>query len=88
MPDAFLDRSDSVSAPARRMVALTPTDGADLADVPKAIYVGTGGDINMIAAGDTAAVPLKNVPTGTILPVRAKRILATSTTASNLVALY
>ena len=88
MADAYADRGDAVSSQARRLIAVTPSDSTDLADVAKAVYVGTGGDVSIIAAGDTTAVVLKNLLSGSLIPVRAKRVMATGTTATNLVALY
>lgn len=87
MPDKFLYSSDSVAAPARKLVAVTPNDGADLADVPKALYIGAAGTLALIAADDTASVSL-TVAAGAVLPIRAKRVLATGTTATDIVALY
>ena len=88
--DQFGSLADSPLAPARHAVAITPSDSADLATVPKAIYVGTGGDVKLIGVGAPAGangVVFKNVPTGSILDVRARRVLATGTTATDLVAL-
>lgn len=76
------------TAPAESCAAVTASDSTDLdGGTCRALYVGTGGNINIDDAfGNT--VLLSNVPTGSVLPVRAKRVRATSTTASNLVALY
>ena len=52
----------------------------------RAIYVGTGGDLKL-TVGSTA-VTFKNVPSGTLLPIRAQLIWSTGTTASNVVALF
>lgn len=54
----------------------------------QALYVGTGGDVAILADGDTAAVTLSSVPSGTILPIACSKVMSTSTTASNMVALY
>lgn len=64
--------------------AVTPGPG-DLADIPRALWVGTGGDLAItLASGD---VILKSVPDGTLLPVKPSRVLSAGTTASNIVAL-
>lgn len=87
MPDAY-DDSGSVVAPARRLAAVTPDDDNDLTDgTAKALYIGTSGNVAIIAADDSSSVTLASVPVG-VLPVRAKRVLSTGTTASNIVALY
>jgi hypothetical protein len=91
MADKYSGYSSGVSDPARRAVPVTPFDNADLADVPTSIYVGTAGDITMIgvdASSGASGVLWKNVPAGTILPFRPRRILATGTSAANILALY
>lgn len=87
MTDQFSNSADSVSAPATRAVAVTPDDAAALADLPKALYVGGGGDVTMRGAGAADQV-WTNVPSGTVLPFRARYIRATGTTATDILALY
>lgn len=55
--------------------------------VTDAIYVGAGGDI-VVVQQDGNTYTLVGAIAGTIIPVRAKRINQTNTTASNLVALF
>lgn len=52
---------------------------------PRAIYVGTGGNVVVVTIEDTT-LTFNNFPSGEILPVRAKQVLA-ATTASNIIAL-
>ena len=86
MADLFSNNADTVFSPARKMVAVTPNDSADLADIPKALLIGVGGTLTITAADDTSSVAL-TVSAG-VLPVRAKRVFATGTTATGIVALY
>lgn len=66
--------------------AITPSDTADL-DVPIAgIYVGGAGDVTAIMRDGTAGV-FKAATVGLILPIAPRRINATGTTATNLLAL-
>lgn len=88
MADQFSGMADSVSAPARRAAAIVPSDSEPLAEVPKALFVGTGGNIAMRGAGDGADQLWKNVADGTLLPFRAEYVRATGTTAADLLALY
>ncbi|PTQ12972.1 hypothetical protein CLG96_02175 [Sphingomonas oleivorans] len=88
MSDPFGSFSDSVSSPATRAVAITPHDTNPLTDVPKALYVGTGGNITMRGKSGTADQVWKNVPSGAILPFRSEYIRATGTTAADILALY
>ena len=52
-----------------------------------AIYVGGTGDIVVVGANDVA-VTFSGAVAGSIVPVQAKRVNSTSTTATLLVALY
>ena len=85
--DLQAQRGDTVDFSAKRLRAVTPHDINELTFISKALYVGTGGNIAMIAQEDSAAVTLTSVAAGSIIPVRAKIVLATGTTASNIVAL-
>jgi hypothetical protein len=49
--------------------------------------VGTGGDISVITLGGSTLV-LKNIADGSFLPIQVTRVKATSTTATDIVALF
>ncbi len=85
--DRFNSYSDNVTAPAMRAQAILPSDTVTLAEIPKALYIGTGGNLNLIAVGDTAIVAFRNIQPGTILPVRVAKVMQTGTTAADIVAL-
>ena len=87
MPDNFAQHQQKYSGPATRALSVTPNDSTDLANVARALWVGTGGNLNLLLIGDTSPVVFANVPSGTLLPVRAKRVYATSTTATGIVAI-
>jgi hypothetical protein len=66
--------------------AAVTTSDTTLIPRPKALYVGGAGDVAVqFVAGTT--VTLKAVPVG-ILPIRPVRVMATNTTATNIVGLY
>lgn len=67
---------------------IVPDDDNDLTRVPRALWVGTGGDINMIGADGNDPVVWSNVHDGQELPARPRRILESLTTAENILALY
>ena len=75
------------TSPALRAAAVALSDSAVLADIPKALYIGTAGHLSVILAGDSVAVTFRNVAAGTILPVRAQKVMLTGTTAADIVAL-
>ena len=89
--DPFASNADARTAQCTHWAAVTPSDATDLARYPKAIYAGVGGDIAMVGAhapDGSAGVVWKSVPAGVPMPVVPRRILATGTTATNIVACY
>ncbi|WP_137680706.1 spike base protein, RCAP_Rcc01079 family [Aurantiacibacter suaedae] len=86
--DRFKNSSDSVSDPARSLATIDATSSATLNSTPKALFIGSGGDVSIRAIDDDEAVTLRNVPSGTILPVRAMQIDPARTTARDIVGLY
>lgn len=90
MADAYGAVFSGVSDPGERVAAVVPSNTADLTETPKALYVGTGGDIAMIGDNEvagTAATVWRNVPSGAVVPFRPRRIMATGTTASDILAI-
>lgn len=85
--DAFEGYADSPIAPAQFCFAITPSDTADLPRATKALYIGSGGAIVIVAIRGTSPVTFANVPDGTILDVRTQAVRATGTTAFNIVGL-
>lgn len=85
--DPFKNNAVGATAPPRHLFAITPSDDDDLPHVTRAIWVGAGGDLTLIAADDDAAVTLSQAPGGWCA-VQARRVLATGTTALDLVGCY
>jgi serine/threonine protein phosphatase PrpC len=85
MVDAFSTQTPGLTAPAIDGFAIAPDDDADLAQTTRAIYVGTGGALYVVLASG-AEVSLANVGDGTVLPLRVRRVLESST-AGDLVGL-
>jgi hypothetical protein len=77
-----------VSNPAKYGLVVAPSDVTDLANPTRALYVGSaGGNISVQMYGDNATVILTAVPIG-ILPLQVRRVNATGTTSTNIVALW
>lgn len=81
MPDRFADMQASLSGPASSGFSITPSDGSDLPETTRALYVGTGGHLSVrMLSGET--LTLSNVFSGSFLPLRVTRVLSTGTTAA------
>lgn len=87
MTEKYQGRADGITAPVRHGFAIGAADGADLAAETRAIYVGGAGNLRLVlASGDE--VTFTGLLAGTLLPVRATRVKATGTTATQLLGLY
>lgn len=83
MADAFDGHSGGLTGPLTRFAAVTPSDDTDLVNRPRAVLVGSQGDLSIIdEAGDTTVIP--GVAAGVWHPMRPVRIRATGTTATNI----
>ena len=60
--------------------AVTPGDATDFE--ASLLYVGNGGNIQVIAEGQATAVTFENFQDGTFLPIKVTRVYSTSTTAT------
>ena len=75
-------------APSGNFAAVTPHDTTELPHgMCRGIYVGVTGNV-AVQDKDGTNVVFVGVPAGTILPVKAKIIRSTSTTATSLIALF
>ena len=63
---------------------VTPNDSADLETLPRALYVGTSGDVTVTLSG----TELTFKDASGLLPIRPSRVWDTGTTASDIIALY
>lgn len=86
MTARHIDRDPTVAAGSG--VAVTPNDNTDLARTSRAIYVGGAGNLAVILDLDTSAITFLAVSAGTLLPIRARRVMSTNTTATNILALH
>ena len=79
----------SQESPGDNSYAITPSDGVEIGEfLPRALYVGVGGDISLQLEGDDADTVFVAVPSGSFLPLKVRIVNATGTTASSLVAIY
>ena len=82
---------NSVKIIMENVADVTPNDSADLSQ-DSLIYVGTGfietGGNLKVTAVDGNTVTFKNIKSGTFLPVVVRRVWATGTTVSDLIAMW
>lgn len=83
MADKF-PADPGIVGPGVAAVAVTPSDTADLALVSRMLYIGGVGDV-AVKMLDGSNCTFKAVPGGSMLPLRVLRVLATGTTATNIV---
>lgn len=84
MPDLFVNRQTELDSPAYDAFPIT-ANGSELETFTRFLYVGGAGSVNAVmASGGT--VELAGVLAGSVLPLRLKAVLATSS-ASGLVGL-
>lgn len=87
MADIYAHTTPGLTSPAIDGSMIVPDDSGDLAHVTRAVYVGNGGQIAaQLASGST--ITLAAVPSGTLLPLRVRRVMATGTSAGDLVGLW
>lgn len=76
------------TSPARHLRAVTPHASNNLPDgVCRSLHVRVAGDVAVIAEGDTDPV-IWAAAAGSVIPVAAKAVRVTGTTATGIVALY
>lgn len=77
----------NISLPAEFAVSVTPSDSTDLLVPCRGIYIGGAGavTVNMM---DGTQITFSGLAAGQFMPIRARRIWATGTTATGIVALY
>ena len=82
------DLTTQTSTPALDAVAVTPHDTTLLTNPTdiRGIFVGVAGDVSLQCA--SGAVVFKGCYAGQVLPVKCSRVNSTSTTATDMVALY
>lgn len=87
MADFFKDYREELNGPYSNAEDVAPNDSVDLPDVTRGIHAGTGGDISVIMRGGQSVV-FEGLSPGQVVPIRVTRVLATSTTATKILALW
>lgn len=83
--------AEDITRPGGSVAAVTKSNTVDIPRVggeyPRALWVGGVGDVDVVTPDGVNAV-ISAVPAGTLLPIRAKRVNSTATTATLIVAIY
>lgn len=85
--DTHKGQQELLSSPCDNGAAITPNNNTDLTYVSRAIWVGGAGSVNVVLAGGQTVL-FTGILAGTLLPLRVTRVLASSTSATNLVAIW
>lgn len=84
MSDAYQNYTSSLRDPVREAETVTPDDGTDLNSVSRALYVGGQGDLRVTLVNGSDVI-FRSAPVGWH-PVRAQRVWATGTSATDIIA--
>lgn len=79
MPGMLTDK------PGTHAAAVTPNDSTVI--VARALYVGTGGNV-AVTTVEGEVVTFPNVNGGSLLPIQCTKVMASNTTASNIVRIW
>jgi hypothetical protein len=84
--DNFKLHTERLDSPGANAIAITPSNTDALEKISRAIYIGGAGNLTVEMIGGQT-VTFVGLSAGCLLPIRVYKVL-TSTTATNLVALY
>ena len=87
MTDLYAGSGNDLLSPASNAAAVTASDTVDLPIASKRLWVGGAGNVKVNTVGG-GTVTYTSVPAGAYLSVRASRVYATGTTATNIIAEY
>lgn len=89
MPDHFKEYQVGLSSPAGHGSHITPSDSVELTDHSRAIIVGGAGALRVeLTKQPGTVITLANVLPGVVYPLRVGKVLATGTTATDIVSLW
>lgn len=86
MADKFKTHRESLNSPPTDVIVVTPSDIDDLAQVSRGLNVAQSGTVRVSTLSGTLADI--TIAAGIVFPVRVKRIWATGTTATGILALF
>lgn len=78
----------TLEGPASRAAAITPDDDVDLSEPSRAVYIGSAGDLTVEMLAGGPPVTFAAAPAGLLLPIRVRKVMATGTTASQIISIF
>lgn len=85
--DSFENSVDSVMAPSENFFPIVPSDSEEIELATKAVFVGQGGNLAVMPLKGQSPVVFANIADGSVIDIRVRAILATGTTAAQIVGL-
>lgn len=85
--NSFSQNDAAVQSPASSAFTITPHDTNELTYVTRGLYVGGAGNVVVKLSDDSTTVTFTGVVAGSILPIRARLVMSTSTTATSILGL-
>lgn len=85
--DVHAGQSETLSSPCDNGAVVTPNNDTDLTYVTRALWVGGAGTVNVVLAGGQTVL-FSGIQAGTLLPLRVSRVKSSSTSATNIVAIW
>lgn len=77
-----------LTVPAKRAAIVVPNDNTDLLEYPKALRVGGAGNLKILPSRNADDAPITiAVTAGEVVPIQVRRVWATGTTATGILAL-
>lgn len=87
MADTFASWQAGLESPAEHAVEITPSNDTDLANTTRGVYAGVSGDLKVDTVGGST-VTFVGLAAGIIHPIRARRVYATGTDATDIIGVY
>lgn len=85
--DTCAGQSEILSSPCDNAAIVTPDNDTDLTYVTRGLWVGGAGSVNVVLAGGQTVL-FAGIQAGTLLPLRVSRVKSSSTSATNIVAIW
>lgn len=87
MADKFQKQVNTLDSILTDGFVITPSDTTEFTQPTRVLYIGNTGDITVVMISGTT-LSFTNVTSGQILPFRVSKVMATGTTATNIIGMF